>query len=388
ITCKGNSDDLGNNPKITSTNDLGNSTETTVPLTVDNTPLAEITVIKTLTGNNALYVTGHFDVTVTCMAAGHAPISQTYQFAPTGTSVPMMAPVGATCTVTEDVSNATLNNGTSRRTIVPSAFKVENTNPLTVSVENELLDGSVSLAALKVTKQVTDAFGGHNPANVFNITVTCPGTGATPTTKTLNLKGGQSGTVDAAAGDVCDVEEADVPANIYPYMYMQTKSQTLSIPVGGREATVTNRVMVEAETADITFIQITVADTPGSGYAPGYLNTRVDCGADGVFDLSLVEGETRTEAVRVGAVCTATRGALPPLNAGFAYEGPTVTGGWPYTVTHGDEITIGYRILPPLPPPANNVPIPTLDPKGLLLLIGLLGGAMFWQRKRLGRQCR
>jgi len=346
---------------------------------------APVTVVKTLTGNTALYTSGTFDVTLVCTSG----FSETFHFAPTGTET-RMVPIGDTCTITVDTVNAVLSGGTPRRIVAPNQFMVGD-NGQTVNVETELLDAPIPRAPLYVTKAVTgtaaDITNGHDPAAVFGITVSCPGTSST--VKTLNLENGQSGMADAMVGDVCTVSEPTVPTAKFGYQY-ELKSiipSSLSISTAGRSAEVVNLIRpIGTASVRFTFTQATVTDAPGSGYVPGILNTTVNCGAGGVFSLPLAEGEQATVAVPSGTVCTsATMGAMPPLTSGFHYSGPTMTPPLPYTARQGDNVDIRYVISPPAPP-QENLPIPALDPKALLLLIGLLAGAMFWQVRQPKRR--
>jgi hypothetical protein len=342
---------------------------------------APVTVVKTLAGNTALYLGGTFDVTLTC-ASG---FTETFPFAPTGTETRML-PIGDVCTVTEDTSNAILASGTPRRTIAPYQFTVGDDGQ-TVYVETELLDAPITRAQLYVTKEITGIMAGHNPAAVFEIKVTCPGT--SPSVKTLNLQGGQSGMTDAMIGDTCTITEPTVPTAKLGYMYAPTVAQSLSIPADRREATVINEVIVIGPTVEITFTQATVMDVAGSGYVPGILNTTVNCGVDRADNLSLAEGEWKTVTVPTGTVCSlASAAGLPPLNSGFAYIGPTMNPALPYTAAQNGIVTINYSIVSTVLPRMAPEPIPTLDPKALLLLIGLLSGLMLWQRRQLRRQAR
>jgi len=336
--------------------------------------LETIAITKTLTGNTSLYAGGHFDVTVTCDDGTHEAV----QFAPTGTQT-VSATAGAKCTVTESTAGANLSGGTSRRTIVPSKFTVP-VGGQSVSVENELLDGSVRLAPLEVAKVVTGDLSKHNPANVFHITVAC----ATLADKQFNLLGGQSGVTDAVVGSTCAIAEPTVPTLTAPYAYLPSIiPSSVAITASGRSAQVVNEVVDgTVAPAMITFTQGPTQDVTGSGYVAAVLHTTLTCGTH-TFDLALAEGDRAIVALPIGSSCTGTKGMLPTLNAGYSFSDPKVSGNWPYSVTHDDSLTLWYVILPPSPQPTS-VPIPTLDEKALMLLIGLLAGLALWQ----GRQRR
>jgi hypothetical protein len=343
-----------------------------------------VAITKTMTGNTGLYAGGTFNVALACSDGTH----QTFTFAPTGTSAPVMVAVGAMCTVTEDVSHALLSGGTSRRTINPSKFIVEDTGGVTVSVENELLDGPVSLAPLEVAKQVTGDMAGNDPASVFGITAACPATSSS--IKTFNLMNGWSGMTDALIGDTCTIAEPVVPPALSGYQYSPGIIPSLvSIPAGGRNAVVQNNLGGAGPTVTIVLTQGATVNPPGSGYVAGVLETTLTCTLGGVstaYSLKLQEGDTATLNVAQGASCAAARGTtLPMLNGGFTYSAPNIsTGSWPYVAGQSGSASVWYIIS--APPPVANVPIPALDPKALLLLIGLLlAGAMFWQSRQKKR---
>ncbi|MCL2308486.1 MAG: DUF5979 domain-containing protein, partial [Proteobacteria bacterium] len=339
-----------------------------------------VQIFKTLTGDATLYQSGTFNVTLTCTDG----TNMTFLFVPPLPKTEnVMVSRGAQCTVTEDTSNVVLSSGTPRRIIAPYLFTVP-AGGQTVIVETELLlDPSLMMAGLTVTKQITGLLAGHRPAAVFGITVSCPGTSSA--LKTLNLLGGQSAWVDAEIGDTCVIEEPTVPDALnWQYKYAPTTTQSLLILAGGRSATVINEViLVSTGTVTFTFAQATVTDIAGSGYVSGLLNTTVNCGAGRVYSLSLAEGDTKTVTVPTGTRCTAaSAGALPPLNSGFRYNGPTTNPALPFTVplptSANGIVTINYGIQKI----DANLPIPTLDLKALLLLIGLLTGFVFWQSRR------
>jgi hypothetical protein len=345
----------------------------------------EIIINKTLTGDLTLYLGGPFNVMVVCSGGVSKDFSFTFAPGETAKSDTMMAPRGSSCTVTENTDSVILADGTPRRIIAPYMFTVP-VGGQTVAVETELLRGPVPRGQLYVTKTVTGdptaVAAGHNPATVFEIKVTCPDT--SPPVKLFSLRDGQSGMADAKIGDTCTISEPTVPMAKFGYEYYQTKEQTATMLAGEVHRTVFNRIDTIGPKAEITFTQATVTDTAGSGYVSGFLNTTVNCGAGQVFNLSLAEGNKRVEVVKSGTVCSsATAGALPSLNSGFRYEGPTTTPPLPYTVNQNGTVTIHYGIRK-----IDSVPIPTLDSKALLLLIGLLSGLMLWRQSRQPRRQR
>jgi hypothetical protein len=100
--------------------------------------------------------------------------------------------------------------------------------------------------------------------------------------------------------------------------------------------------------------------------------------------MTMMEGDEWTITIANGTqFTTAAAGTLPPLNAGFYFVGPTTTPPLPYTVSGNGTIMIHYAILKRN---ADAQPIPTLDPRALLLLIGLLSGAVFLRSRLLRKQ--
>jgi len=330
-----------------------------------------VTITKTITGKTSYYAGGHFDVTVTCGGA-----SQTVEFAPDGTKT-VMVTESALCTVTESLANADLGAGTSRRTIVPNKFTATSGGQ-NVSVENELID-DVPLAPLEVAKVVTGELSKHDPANVFHITVACESL----MPKQFDLQGGQSGVTDAVVGKTCEIAEPTVPTLTAPYKYQTSiiPSQVTILAIG-RSAQVINDV-TDKDVSTISFIQGPTKDLQGSGYVAGQvLHTTLDCGTY-TYDLALAEGEPADLSIINGSSCMGTKGMLPMLNASYSFSDPKVSGGWPYVVTHDDNLTLWYEILGG--PQRPNVPIPTLDAKALMLLISLLAGLALWQSRQRRR---
>jgi hypothetical protein len=236
-----------------------------------------------------------------------------------------------------------------------------------------------------VTKEVTGIVAGHNPANVFGITVQCPGTSSS--TKAFNLLNGQSGVTDVLVGDTCTIDEPTVPTAIIPHQYAPMYPSKVTVPAGGRAEKVINEVVSGAITmSKVTFVQATVTDIAGSGYVPGsYLRTIFNWfKATGSLPvMTMREGDEWTITIEDGTQFTsAAAGTLPPLNAGFRFSGPTTTPPLPYTVPGSGPIMIHYAILRN----TGTQPIPTLDPKALLLLIGLLSGAVFLRSRLLKKQ--
>jgi hypothetical protein len=338
-----------------------------------------VTVTKTLAGNPSLYVSGRFDVTLTCTKAGSPTVTEPFEFTPGGTMTDSVwVDVGYTCEVSESTTNAVIN-GTSRRTIVPYRFTVEDGGQ-TVSVENELLAGNPSMAPLVVNKKVTGATAAHNPANVFGITVQCPGTSTS--TKPFNLRGGQSGMTDVVIGDTCAIAEPVIPAAIGSYVYAPSIiPSSVTVLTGGRSVDVINNLVL-GPIETITFIQSAVVDASGSGYVAGsILTTIINCGTGGVYTLPLAEGEQATVAVPRGSSCTASRGAMPTLNSGFYFDSPvTMPLNFLSAVNSSGNVYILYGIKKQNNEPPK--PIPALDPKALLLLMGLLSGVVFWRSRQ------
>jgi hypothetical protein len=96
--------------------------------------------------------------------------------------------------------------------------------------------------------------------------------------------------------------------------------------------------------------------------------------------MTMMEGDEWTVTIANGTLFTSVAAsALPPLNPGFYFSGPTTSPSLPYTVSGAEIIMIHYSILKK---DADVRPIPTLDPKVLLLLIGLLSGAVLWRSRQ------
>jgi hypothetical protein len=333
----------------------------------------EVTVTKTLTGDTTLYQSGTFDVTVTC-----ATVSQTFPFTPGVTmSGQMFVPQGELCTVSEHTGNAVVN-GTSRKTIEPYLFVVGSGGQL-VSVENELLAGAVSLAPLSVRKEVTGVMAGHDPTSVFEIDVQCPGVSPI----TFYLLNGQSGVTDVVAGSTCTITESNMPSALGSYQYAANLIPSqMDVPAAGRNARVVNEVLASSVTLQAVTFGISVVDVLAgpSGYVPGsILNTTLVCGGV-TYNIPMAEGDQVILSIPVGAQCTsASAGALPPLNFGYYFSGPVMTPSVPFAVSPGLTVAIQYTVNRSASGP---MPIPALDARALLLLMGLLSGLAFWQRQR------
>ncbi|MDR2710489.1 MAG: DUF5979 domain-containing protein [Burkholderiales bacterium] len=346
---------------------------TNINLSADNAP---VIVTKTLMDPNGLYVSGNFDVTLTCGAE-----SEVLHFAPTGSDTVWM-PTNVQCTVSENTSGANISGGTSRKTIFPTQFVMSDAdiaNGVSVSVENELLPGSVPLAPLTVSKTVIDTYGsamsGHDPMTLFDIVAT-----SSLSPKTLQLRGGWVGTTDMLVSDTVIISETPPGTLTWPYAYSPTinPSKIASMQSTGRTVGVTNEVTTFPSPV-VTFVQGVVTDMAGSGYTIGsILTTNVTCGTQ-TYSLPLAEGDESQASIASGTTCgSAVAGTLPALNSSFYFVGPTTNPSLPYTVNAAGTIIINYAIAKR----NANEPIPTLDPKALLMLIGLLTGLAFWQRKR------
>ncbi|MDR2173120.1 MAG: hypothetical protein LBE32_02795, partial [Burkholderiales bacterium] len=168
-------------------------TEAQATHTITSSAVVQKTVIDETPSS---YVDGKFDITVTCNG------TSTQLSLADGESGSAVGQPGDVCTVTEATPDAGVigNGNTNMATITPSTFVMGSGGPATVT--NRIVSGVVPKGSLTVTKTVTGTLAGHDPAAVFGITVTCGGV-----VSTLNLKDGESATVEAELGSACTIAE-------------------------------------------------------------------------------------------------------------------------------------------------------------------------------------
>ncbi|MDR2016556.1 MAG: DUF5979 domain-containing protein, partial [Burkholderiales bacterium] len=267
-----------------------------------------ITVTKTVndvTGSG--YAGGPFTINVNCGTGGSGTLNLAH-----GASGQVIVDDGSTCTITETVPAGTVNTGyTNTAVITPSSFTASTDR--SVSVTNRITSGTISKGALTVTKAVTGDPAGHNPAAVFAITVAC----ATTPSATLNLRAGESSTVEAVLNESCTISEASTSA-LPGYQYVVNIVPN-TVTVGTASAvTVTNHVIA----GPVTMRTVTVKNVvTGNRTASGYNSTdrrftvTLNCGAGYTWSPNLLEGDIASYSVPTGSNCSLTHVSAPALNA-------------------------------------------------------------------------
>jgi|GEM_PF-3694107 Uncharacterized conserved protein len=359
--------------------------------------MRDVSVQVTLTGNSTLYTSGaNFEFALTCTGQGASNTTVTvtganpYMGPLTGTST-VQVPEGATCIISENpafaISGATVApafiNGTSRLVQDPTG----NADINTFEVEYYIRAGSYTTAQLTVEKVITGTTAQHVAANEFEIGIACTDQSSNPTVDTtVKLYGGASTTVTAFTGDECAISEPTLPNANTGYKYAPSIVPSLINPITlNRTITVTNEVIDSTTDAMTLIVENTVTgEKTASGYVQGRnlfngITLRCEGSITQTFVMAEAEEATLSFPGTSGpANCTLTgvTNTNPVLNAAYAVN-PT---GYSNIAASNQTLTVEHNIYLRQQPVA--APIPTLDVKALILLIGLMFTTMLWQLRR------
>jgi hypothetical protein len=381
------SDCIGNTPTITVTME----DDYTCSATFIARTYREIIVTKevndvTGTGYNATGVSsGRFNITVTCDGTPY-PL----QLADSESNAlnPIQVPVNAVCTVEETVPADVINaNHTNIAAISPSGFTA--TYDQEVLVTNRIEQGTVAKAMVRATKVLSgdpaDILAGHDPETVFYIAVSCGPNAFSMTQTDLGLKAGESGTVEGEVGDICVIDEpVYTPARPgYQYVWsiwpMETRLRFAGEVV---EVTVDNKVIPHDPRGFYALtLKNEVSGPNPNAYDPtGWFVLSLNCGPGYIWPSRQMHvGDKAGYSIPVGLTCTTDVISKPSPNSGYEWRGETYSLQKTFVTRDADEDGVVTHNLQQ----RNNTaaPIPTLDPKALLLLIGLLTGFAFWQSR-------
>ncbi|MCL2307900.1 MAG: IPTL-CTERM sorting domain-containing protein, partial [Proteobacteria bacterium] len=330
---------------------------------------------------------GRFNITVTC---GGVPHLLQLADGEDNAASPIQVSVNAHCTVVEAVPADVINAGyTNFAAISPSNFIAAGDQE--VLVTNRIEGGAPAKAMIEVTKFVTGELNAHDPEEPFIITVACGNDPLNMRIEHLELKGGQSGTVEGVVGERCVIDEAYIPptrdpAN-YQYVWAIWPMETTLRAGEIIEVTVDNKVVpLDPRGFNTVTLRNEVSGSNPTAFDPnGRFVLELNCGAHYTWMTGPMRvGETAGYSVPDGISCTASVVSRPNPISGYRWSGETYSLGKTFTTrargTDDNEI-----VTHSLQRMDANVPIPTLDPKALLLLIGLLSGFAFWQQRRQRR---
>ncbi|MDR1530263.1 MAG: DUF5979 domain-containing protein, partial [Burkholderiales bacterium] len=380
------------------------ATAVTAAHVIDLADAEEITVEVTLTGETYLYTTGsNFSFNVTCGAIPNVPVTITgvssYTVPLRQTITTTRIPRGLSCTIAEavpfTVAGATIApafvNGLTRVVADPTS----NANANTFEVEYYIRAGTHDTAALTVEKKVTGNMSGHDASNEFEIGISCVDQSSAPSVNTTVKLYGNGGTarVTAFVGDECAISENTLPNALAGYKYARNIVPSLIDEITlDRTITVTNEVIDSAENALVLRVRNTVTGvkTTDANYIQGrnlFDGIVLSCaGGNAPQTFNAAENEEATLSL-VGivtpfAMCelAGVTDTVPPVSNAYRVT-PT---GFNGLANSSDMLTVTHDIvLKGGSSPTNiGVPIPTLDVKGLILLIGLMLGAVLWQIRR------
>ncbi|MCL2307715.1 MAG: NF038132 family protein, partial [Proteobacteria bacterium] len=303
-----------------------------------------ITITKSVTGDKAGYVNGgKFNITVAC--GTEVDVLQLAD----GESQTVIAHDGDACTITESVPNGVIANGyRNEATISPSNFRVN--ADATVAVTNRIVSGTKPLGVLTVTKTVNAPIGGHDPLAVFAIDVECVGVGS-PRHSTLNLRAGQSGTVEAEIGATCTITEPTLPSALTGYRYAASIAPNSVTVLGATAIDVENQVVLDSTMMRaVTISNKVVGERILSGYEAGNDKTfgvTLNCGFGYTWSATLLEGDTATYSVPNGASCSLAPSATstpPILNSGYIFFSHVSAPTSPFIVTDNTDAVLTHDI--------------------------------------------
>jgi hypothetical protein len=379
----------GNNPAC------NNATTETITVTMDDnytctatfieTMDRTITVTKEVDDQAGDYVDGEFEITVTC----NNVIVDTLYLAD-GDSDTLMVQKGDICTVTEAEPGASVigNDNTNFAAISPSEFTVNGNQE--VLVTNRIESGTVAKATVNATKVLSgdpaDIAAGHDPDTVFYILVACGPTPASLRPIFLELKAGESGTVEGEVGDICVIDEpVYTPARPgYQYVWGIWPMET-SLHFAGEivEVTVDNKV-IPYDPRGFHAVTLRNEVSGSTAYDPaGRFVLTLNCGPYYTWTTGPMRvGDKAGYSVPDGISCETSVVSRPNPSSGYAWRGETYSLGKTFVTKNVDEDGV---VTHSLQRRDIDAPIPTLDPKALLLLIGLLTVLMFWQRRQARR---
>ncbi|MDR2174238.1 MAG: DUF5979 domain-containing protein, partial [Burkholderiales bacterium] len=335
---------------------------------------------------------GRFNITVTCDGTSY-PLQ--LADGESNTLSPIQVPVNADCTVEETIPVDVINaNFTNIAAISPLGFIA--THDQEVLVINRIESGTATKATVKVTKVVSgdpaDILAGHDPNAVFYITVACGSDPSSLRQVYLELKASQSGTVEGEVGDMCVIDEPVYTPARPGYQYewgiwpMETRLRLAGEVVN---VTVDNKVVPHDPRG---FYAVTlkneVSGPDPNAYDPtGRFVLRLDCGQHYTWTTGPMRaGDKAGYSIPAGLTCTADVISKPTPNSGYEWRGESYSLQKTFVTRGMDEEEVVTHALA-LRRSGGDVPIPTLDPKALLLLIGLLSGFVFRQGRQLrGKQ--
>ncbi|MDR2174159.1 MAG: DUF5979 domain-containing protein [Burkholderiales bacterium] len=167
-----------------------------------------ITVRKSVTGNTS-GGSGQFTIHVSCENSGGS-YAKTMTLGHNGNDT-LQAPLGATCSVTENNPGADVIgvNRTNTAVIWPSDFDVDGDQTVRVAnrIENRDFPKGTLIVSKTISGEAADIAAAHDPDALFGILVAC----ATTDQADFQLKGGQSASVEGEVGQACVIDEAATP---------------------------------------------------------------------------------------------------------------------------------------------------------------------------------
>ncbi|MDR0249709.1 MAG: hypothetical protein LBI35_00080 [Burkholderiales bacterium] len=358
----------------------------TADITLTDAGNRKVTVTKTVMGGAA---SGTFTVRVACSPASAQPTSLSLAH---GEQDHVAVQDGSTCAVTEDnPGESVIGVGNSNlAAISPSSFAMDGED-LTVKITNRIETGrTITKATVKVTKVVSgdpaDKAAGHDPNALFDISVLCGDPLVSMRQVDIELKEGQSATVEGEAGDVCVIDEAYTPTLDpvnYQYVWgiwpMEMTLRTVDEVV---EVTVDNKVIPYDPRGfyAVTLKNEVTGPNPIAYDPAGRFVLKLDCGQHYTWTTGPMRvGDKAGYSVPNGISCETSVVSRPNPNSSYVWRGETYSLGKTFiTRDMNEDGTVTHN----LQRDDVDTPIPALDLKALLMLIGLLSGWVFWQRKR------
>jgi hypothetical protein len=259
----------------------------------------------------------------------------------------VMAEIGAACSVTEaEPGVGVIGSGNTNTTVIaPADFTV--TGDQEIRIVNRITRGIVPKSKLTVIKRVTGAkAAGHKLSNVFNITVDC----VTTPLASIELKDEQSAIVEGEVGQMCTIDEPEVPDANQGYWYISSISpKTTLLTAAGRAVTVTNKVGTTPPWMfrDVTLTNAVLVTKSDQGYdVNGMFTLVMNCGAGGMETSVMRVGETSLYKVPLGSECTMNTTGRPNPDPGYKWDTTTYNPASPFAVAEDMNEIATHRLLP------------------------------------------
>nr|CAA6799800.1 MAG: Unknown protein [uncultured Thiotrichaceae bacterium]CAA6799806.1 MAG: Unknown protein [uncultured Thiotrichaceae bacterium] len=323
----------------------------TVSVSVTN-PLVQgqgnLEISKVVTGQPSGFSSPDFDILVDC---SDDTFDQTVTLQAGGSQTINNIPSGTTCTITEPTQpGAPTNYNYDTPVISPSGVTIQDTQTVSVSVTNPLVQGQGNL---EISKVVTGQPSGFSSPD-FDILVDCSDD---TFDQTVTLQAGGSQTINnIPAGTTCTITEPTQPGAPTGYNYDTPVISPSGVTIQDTQTvsvSVTNPLLQRQGSLEISKV---VTGQP-SGFSSPDFDILVDC-SDDAFDqtVNIADGATQTiNGIPENTTCTVTEPSQPAAPAGYSYGAPAFVPASAATapgVTITVNTTVSVAVTNPLTPDA------------------------------------